>query len=278
MGKTTNHQRSAAAGLWLRQVRIQLRRGLIALLVFAGLAAHLRYRDLQWTFVNQIPASPLWEITEVLNWNQQEPVAFRGGEDAPPPEVTNVWQLIGEEEKTPETKAEPEEPPRNVSVQLGFGTGSVSDKTRNNRLAYVKKYASVARREQERYGIPASITLAQGILESVCGQSRLARENNNHFGIKCFSRRCAKGHCTNFEDDHHKDFFRKYGSVWESYRAHSHLLKGKRYKHLLRLDPTDYKGWAHGLKKAGYATDKAYAEKLIQLIEDLDLHRYDRQP
>ena len=125
------------------------------------------------------------------------------------------------------------------------------------------------------HGIPSSITLAQGLLESNIGESRLAQENNNHFGIKCFSKQCAKGHCTNFNDDHHKDFFRKFSTLEESYAAHSQLLQKDRYQNLFRLKKTDYKGWARGLKKAGYATDPQYAEKLIRIIEDLELYQYD---
>ena len=148
---------------------------------------------------------------------------------------------------------------------------------RKKQLKYVKRYAKVAKSEMDKYGIPASITLAQGLLESNVGESKLATRNNNHFGMKCFSKRCKKGHCTNFTDDSHKDFFRKYNSTWESFRAHSQLLKnGKRYSGLFKLRSSDYKGWAKGLKKAGYATDKYYAEKLINLIEDLDLDDYDK--
>lgn len=148
---------------------------------------------------------------------------------------------------------------------------------RRKQLAYVDRYAETARTEMKKFGIPASITLAQGLLESNVGESRLATNNNNHFGIKCFSRSCKKGHCSNFTDDSHKDFFRKYSSSWESFRSHSNLLKlNQRYARLFKLRRSDYKGWAHGLKKAGYATDKRYAEKLIHMIEDLDLHKYDR--
>lgn len=143
--------------------------------------------------------------------------------------------------------------------------------------AYVKRYASVAVAEMKKYGVPASITLAQGLLESNAGESRLATENNNHFGIKCFSRNCAKGHCSNHTDDSHKDFFRKYDTVWASYRAHSLFLQRQRYSHLLELPSSDFKSWAKGLSKAGYATDKRYADKLILIIETLKLHRFDQK-
>ena len=142
--------------------------------------------------------------------------------------------------------------------------------------AYVQRFKDVARSEMKKYGIPASITLAQGLIESNAGESSLSRKNNNHFGIKCFSRRCRKGHCSNFTDDSHKDFFRAYKTCWESFRAHSLLLKnGKRYKKLFRLHSDDYEGWARGLKSAGYATDKGYAQKLIHIIEELELYKYD---
>lgn len=141
--------------------------------------------------------------------------------------------------------------------------------------AYVKRFAKVAQTEMTKFGIPASIVLAQGLLESNAGDSQLAVKNNNHFGIKCFSRSCHKGHCSNFTDDSHKDFFRIYQSPWESYRAHSYLLSAPRYKKLYQLGRTDYKDWAVELKKAGYATDKHYGEKLINLIEELNLHQYD---
>ncbi len=142
--------------------------------------------------------------------------------------------------------------------------------------AYVDRFVNVAQVEMKKYGIPASIKLAQGLIETNAGESRLSTKNNNHFGMKCFSKKCKKGHCSNFTDDSHKDFFRTYKSAWVSYRSHSKMLSGnKRYKHLFKLAPVDYKGWAKGLYKAGYATDKRYAEKLISIIEELNLQQYD---
>ncbi|MGB0863103.1 MAG: glycoside hydrolase family 73 protein [Saprospiraceae bacterium] len=141
---------------------------------------------------------------------------------------------------------------------------------------YIKRYAPIAMKEMKKYGVPASITLAQGLLESNVGESKLATKNNNHFGIKCFARSCKKGHCSNYTDDSHKDFFRAYPNANESYRAHSLFLQKNRYKHLKKLGTKNYKSWAHGLRKAGYATDKKYAPKLIKLIEVLDLTRFDK--
>lgn len=147
---------------------------------------------------------------------------------------------------------------------------------RRKQLVYVKKYKHIAIKEMNEYGIPASITLAQGLLESNVGESKLATRNNNHFGMKCFSKKCKKGHCSNFTDDSHKDFFRIYANAEDSYRAHSLLLKkSTRYRKLFNLSKHDYKGWAKGLKSAGYATDPKYAYKIIGIIEDLDLNKYD---
>ena len=144
---------------------------------------------------------------------------------------------------------------------------------------YVKRFAQVAQSEMMKFGIPASITLAQGLLESGAGQSALSKKHNNHFGIKCFSKKCGAGHCQNFSDDHHKDFFRKYRTAWESFRDHSHFLsKKERYQHLLDIPITDYKNWAIGLQEAGYATSKTYAADLIALIEGLKLDQFDQHP
>ena len=139
---------------------------------------------------------------------------------------------------------------------------------------YVEKYYKLAQGEQKKFGIPASITLAQGLIESRAGNSKLAKSNNNHFGMKCMSKNCKKGHCTNFTDDTHKDFFLKFETVWESYRRHSLLLSNERYKPLHKYG-TNYKKWAYGLKAKGYATDRTYAEKLIKVIERYKLHRFD---
>lgn len=141
---------------------------------------------------------------------------------------------------------------------------------------YVKTYSAAATQEMNLYGIPASITLAQGLLESNAGASLLARKANNHFGIKCFSKTCKKGHCMNASDDTHKDFFRMYPSGRNCYRAHSEFLQSDRYKALKKLGKRDYKNWAKGLKKAGYATAPHYAEALITIVETLKLYQYDK--
>ena len=142
---------------------------------------------------------------------------------------------------------------------------------------YIDKYAPLAVSEMYRSGVPASITLAQGLLESGNGQSELARKSNNHFGIKCHNN--WKGGRVYHDDDAKGECFRKYSHPSESYRDHSDFLRYRdRYKFLFDYRITDYKSWAHGLKKAGYATDPAYPKKLIKLIEEYDLHVYDRKP
>lgn len=148
--------------------------------------------------------------------------------------------------------------------------------TKTTRAQYIRRFYKTAQAEMKLYNIPASIKLAQGLLESNAGNGKLARKNNNHFGIKCFSKKCSKTHCGNYTDDSHKDFFRNYETAWESWRAHSKFLGGKRYRHLKKLSPTDYEGWAKGLKEAGYATDELYAEKLIRLIETNKLYKFDK--
>ena len=140
---------------------------------------------------------------------------------------------------------------------------------------YVLTYYPIAVEQMERHNIPASITLAQGLLESGAGKSKLSRTSNNHFGIK--ADKSWKGKRTSSMDNGRLCYFRKYKSVRESYEDHSLFLANKqRYAFLFKLDKKDYKGWAKGLKKAGYAEDKAYPSKLIGLIERYELQRYDR--
>ena len=139
---------------------------------------------------------------------------------------------------------------------------------------YINKYSALAVSEMQRTGIPASITLAQGMLESGYGRSTLAVKGNNHFGIKCHSD--WKGARIYHDDNARGECFRAYPSAVDSYRDHSEfLVKGSRYRDLFSLSSTDYKGWAHGLKKAGYATDPNYAHLLIRKIDEYGLHDYD---
>jgi hypothetical protein len=140
--------------------------------------------------------------------------------------------------------------------------------------AYISEYKDLAISEMKRTGIPASITLAQGIIESDMGRSRLAREANNHFGIKCHDD--WSGPVVRHSDDRRNECFRKYSHPEESYKDHSDFLKREpRYKTLFSIDLKDYKGWARGLKKAGYATNPDYANMLIRKIEEYNLDRFD---
>ena len=140
--------------------------------------------------------------------------------------------------------------------------------------AYIDKFAPIAQDEMRQYQIPASITLAQGILESGVGFGRLAVEGNNHFGIKCH--RGWNGGKMYHDDDAKGECFRTYDDPAESYRDHSVFLSGRqRYAFLFKLNKKDYVAWAKGLKKAGYATDPKYPKKIISIIERYKLYKYD---
>ncbi|HAS35058.1 MAG TPA: hypothetical protein DCS15_01125 [Flavobacteriales bacterium] len=141
------------------------------------------------------------------------------------------------------------------------------------RAEYIDRFQEVAISEMKLYGIPASITLAQGLLESNNGNSMLATKANNHFGIKCHSN--WEGKRIYKDDDAKNECFRVYSSAWESFRDHSKFLQSNRYQFLYEFKSTDYKSWARGLKKAGYATDPKYPDLLIKIIEDNELHQYD---
>lgn len=139
---------------------------------------------------------------------------------------------------------------------------------------YIQRFALYAVEEMEKYQIPASITLAQGILETGGGQSKLAREGNNHFGIKCKNE--WTGRTMSHTDNAPNECFRVYDSPRESYEDHSKFLRFRKYyQALFNLDPKDYKAWAHGLKKAGYATNPKYAYTLIKKIEQHHLYEFD---
>jgi LysM repeat protein len=138
---------------------------------------------------------------------------------------------------------------------------------------YIDKYKDLAMAEMQRTGVPASIKLAQGIHETMAGTSKLVQKSNNHFGIKCKSN--WTGESVSHDDDARGECFRKYPTAEDSYRDHSDFLKNSsRYASLFDLDPTDYAGWANGLKKAGYATNPKYPEMLIKMVEDYQLNDY----
>lgn len=167
---------------------------------------------------------------------------------------------------------------RNI-LFLFLMTGSVSvvaqqQKWNQRYQTYIDQYRDMAIEQMLRNKIPASITLAQGILESGAGNSELVKKGNNHFGIKCHG---WTGRTVHKDDDAKQECFRAYNNAQESYEDHSKFLtKNKRYSQLFSLSITDYKGWAHGLKACGYATNPNYAPMLINLIELYKLYEYDR--
>ena len=169
-----------------------------------------------------------------------------------------------------------------LSAALMAGLGVMSafptfNRSTDPKEVYIARYAELAVKEMYRSGVPASITLAQGLLESRYGLSELAVNGNNHFGIKCHN--TWDGGKMYHDDDRKGECFRKYSSPEDSFRDHSDFLRYRdRYKFLFDLETTDYEGWAYGLKKAGYATDPAYPSKLIKLIEDYRLYDFDTRP
>lgn len=169
-----------------------------------------------------------------------------------------------------------------ISVISAFALALVTvlyaqDRVLSPQERYVEQYAPLAVEEMYRSGVPASITLAQGLLESRYGLSELAVKGNNHFGIKCHN--TWEGKRMYYDDDSKGECFRKYSTPEESFHDHSDFLRYRdRYRFLFDLETTDYEGWAYGLKKAGYATDPAYPSKLIKLVEDYRLYEYDTLP
>jgi hypothetical protein len=151
----------------------------------------------------------------------------------------------------------------------GFAQKSYNEQVQD----YIAKFKDLAMQEQQRTGIPASITLAQGIFETAAGSSELCTNASNHFGIKC--KNTWTGETYTYTDDAKDECFRKYSSAVHSYKDHSDFLKtNQRYNLLFSLSPTDYASWAYGLKKCGYATNPQYAKKLIKFIEDYKLQEY----
>lgn len=161
-----------------------------------------------------------------------------------------------------------------ICLVLSLALGAAAQRMRPNAQyqAYVDQYKDLAIQQMLKYKIPASITLAQGILESRAGLSDLAVKGNNHFGIKCHG---WTGRTVYHDDDERGECFRAYDDVYQSFEDHSQFLQRDRYKSLFTLKLTDYKGWANGLKKCGYATSPTYATQLIQLIDLYGLNEYD---
>ncbi len=162
-----------------------------------------------------------------------------------------------------------------LTVLLAFMAGAQTPSGKISREEYIQLYKDIAIEEMNAYHIPASITLAQGILESGNGNSTLARKANNHFGIKCH--KGWSGKTFHMDDDEENECFRRYEDPYESFKDHSIFLTTRdRYAFLFNLEINDYKGWAHGLKQAGYATNPHYPKLLIKLIEEHHLYTYDQ--
>ena len=161
-----------------------------------------------------------------------------------------------------------------LTATLFFVPAVFAQYTKNDIYIYLDTYKELAIKKMQEYKIPASITLAQGIFESACGTSKLAKEGNNHFGIKCHKE--WEGDTLLIDDDALGECFRRYETVEDSYTDHSLFLTSRpRYSELFNLDIMDYKAWAHGLKAAGYATNPKYAERLITVIETYHITQYD---
>ena len=160
-----------------------------------------------------------------------------------------------------------------ISAVLVIDFLAIAGGEKSDRQRYIEQWKDVAMEQMRLHGIPASITLAQGILESGDGKSDLSVRANNHFGIKCHE---WKGPGVYQDDDKKNECFRKYRNASESYEDHSAFLKRTRYAFLFEYEVTDYRSWARGLKKAGYATDPRYADRLIKIIEENDLASFDR--
>ena len=157
-----------------------------------------------------------------------------------------------------------------IIFHLSFSTAGAQ----NAYTRYIEQYKDIAIEQMQRWKVPASITLAQGLLESAAGQSTLATQGNNHFGIKCHG---WSGGTIYRDDDLRNECFRAYSSAYDSFEDHSRFLaNGQRYRSLFSLRITDYKGWANGLKAAGYATNPRYAQSLIDIIERYGLDKYDK--
>jgi len=160
-----------------------------------------------------------------------------------------------------------------VWLLLVAGTLNLRAQMSANGVIYVNTYKVIAMAEMQRSGIPAAITLAQGLHESEAGTSELVKQSNNHFGIKC--KDDWKGQAVYHDDDSRQECFRSYASAADSYRDHSEFLRrSNRYAFLFDMDPADYEGWAYGLRKAGYATNIRYSQILIKLIKDYNLQQY----
>lgn len=222
----------------------------------------------------------LMSCSAAHNTKVKEKIAQEYGDGDKKKKVTVKTRSEIEKDKTPivasKTISEkPNKPLLNKSETETLVATSTITTTKNTIEDYITLYAPLAVESMKNYGIPASIKLAQGILESGSGNGTLCRTANNHFGIKCKEE--WTGESVAHTDDAPDECFRKYPSALDSYNDHSEFLANRSfYRNLFTLDKSDYKAWANGLKKAGYATDPRYPQKLISIIERYKLYEYDR--
>lgn len=222
----------------------------------------------------------LMSCSAAHNAKVKEKIAQEYGDGDKKKKVTVKTRSEMEKDKTPivasKTISEkPNKPLLNKNETETLVATSTITTTKNTVEDYISLYSEAAMESMRNYGIPASIKLAQGILESGSGNGTLCREANNHFGIKCKDE--WTGETISHTDDAPDECFRKYSSALDSYNDHSEFLANRSfYRNLFTLDKNDYSAWAKGLKKAGYATDPKYAQKLISIIERYKLYEYDR--
>lgn len=222
----------------------------------------------------------LMSCSAAHNAKVKEKIAQEYGDGDKKKKVTVKTRSEIEKDKTPVVASKtisekPNKPLLNKSETETLVATSTITTTKNTIEDYITLYAPLAVESMKNYGIPASIKLAQGILESGSGNGTLCRTANNHFGIKCKEE--WTGESVAHTDDAPDECFRKYPSALESYNDHSEFLANRSfYRNLFTLDKSDYKAWANGLKKAGYATDPRYPQKLISIIERYKLYEYDR--
>ena len=227
-------------------------------------------RFLRWVFRNYrklVPVASFLLITGTL-------VAFVAADTTPEDQLSiNFAELTPELAQAEKTTRplRPIQQPAKATTTNPKPTGALF--TGGARL-YIRHFAPLAQRQMRQYGVPASISLAQGLIESRAGASAMAQQINNHFGMKCSAKRCKKGHCANFSDDSHKDFFLCFKRPEDSWARHAQLVTSGRYAKLKRYGKS-YRNWAFGLKACGYATDRNYATTLIRVIERYELYKYD---
>lgn len=211
-------------------------------------------------------------VVLVASCNSTRPVVRTTSKSKP--KTTTAKKPVAQNASTKSTtpKASGENKGNEVQLEATSNIRTYDDEIK----LYISNFQEIAKNNMKSHGIPASITLAQGILESGAGKGKLAQAANNHFGIKCHTG--WTGESVKHDDDAAQECFRKYNHPSESYRDHSLFLTSRsRYANLFKLDKGDYEAWAKGLKDAGYATDRKYPDKLIGLIERFELYKYDNE-